>query len=359
VRRCARGGRGGRGGGGRAAARAWARTAPRAPAGPGSGARAHARAPAPLAPTRPRPPPSAEELFTGCVKHLQLLHDGGGCGGAPASASSRCGAAAPQHPPAPRRGLSVPVCITPGLRGGTTITLSGGLGPGGVAVVVREALHAVFRRVGDDLCAIAAVPLLVALTGGRVALRRLDGRPLEIALPEDAVAQHGAGTTRGGGGGRPGGARGAGHAARAASTPGGAARERRRSGSSRVHRPRRRPPVLPSPRRPSDHLPWGRHAPHLGPLAPRQPPRSAAGRVPRLPRRPVRRAAHGAAARARRVSGGAGGHMRPQRGVAPAARQGALAITAPAAGRVSYPLCAAPTLPPGPRRTPSRPRGGA
>jgi hypothetical protein len=123
-------------------------------------------------------------------------------GGLTRSPAPTCGKADPRHAAAAaaataaaaaaRCSFSVPIAITPGLRAGTMITLSTGLGPGGVAVVVREALHAVYRRVGDDLCAIAAVPLVVALTGGRVLLRRLDGRPLEITLPEDAVAQHGA-----------------------------------------------------------------------------------------------------------------------------------------------------------------------
>ncbi|KAI8473561.1 MAG: hypothetical protein J3K34DRAFT_410493 [Monoraphidium minutum] len=115
---------------------------------------------------------SLEELFTGCTKRLAL------------------GAAAPP----------VAVPIAPGLRAGTVITLSTltpaappplPLPPGGVTITVREALHSTYRRVGDDLLAIAAVPLVDALTGGRLRLRRLDGRPFEFELPQDAVAQPG------------------------------------------------------------------------------------------------------------------------------------------------------------------------
>jgi DnaJ-class molecular chaperone len=62
---------------------------------------------------------------------------------------------------------------------------------GGVSIVVREALHRVYRRVGDDLLAVVAVPLLLALTGGRMRMQRLDGGALDIALPEDSVAQPG------------------------------------------------------------------------------------------------------------------------------------------------------------------------
>lgn len=133
----------------------------------------------PARPSPHHPPliPPPEELFTGCVKHVTVrLTDG-------SSSGSRLAT------------LRIP--ISPGLRAGTAFSLrAAAAGPSAAAatltVVVREALHQVYRRVGDDLLAIVLVPLVVALTGGRVSLKRLDGQLLEITLPEDPVVRPGA-----------------------------------------------------------------------------------------------------------------------------------------------------------------------
>ena len=169
---------------------------------------------------------TTEELFSGCTKRISLpLPHGGGAA------------------------VEVPISVPRGLRAGTTIRLlasgsdsgataaaattaastsgaasaaggwtsgfaaaaglhscavgggggnSGGGGihgsdSGGIAVVVREETHAVYRRVGDDLLAVVTVPLVDALTGGAATLPRLGGgAPLVVRLPEEGLARSGA-----------------------------------------------------------------------------------------------------------------------------------------------------------------------
>lgn len=168
-----------------------------------------------------------EELFAGCVKHLALhqrlgYNTGDGDDHSDnedamsTDSDSSDGGGRRRRPGGSKRGSGLdqtaanaaPVVICPGLRSGTTVTIQYDPGCGGalpascgssrtaggsfaLSFVVREAPHKVFRRLGNNLLAVVPVPLLVALTGGRVYLRQLDGRPLEISLPEDSVTQPG------------------------------------------------------------------------------------------------------------------------------------------------------------------------
>ena len=87
------------------------------------------------------------------------------------------------------------VGVKPGWKEGTKITFAGkgdehgpGLPPDDLVLVVREAPHRTFRRLGNDLEANLPVPLVTALTGGSVALETLDGRRLTVQLGPEVVS---------------------------------------------------------------------------------------------------------------------------------------------------------------------------
>lgn len=80
------------------------------------------------------------------------------------------------------------VAIQPGMRCGSRVKLAGrgnehAYEPASdVVFTVEQQQHPVFSRRADDLYASVTVPLVTALTGGEISLRRLDGQILRLSV---------------------------------------------------------------------------------------------------------------------------------------------------------------------------------
>jgi DnaJ family protein B protein 4 len=118
---------------------------------------------------------SLEELYSGSTKRLKVT----------------------RHVLDAASGKSLPVQevleiqVKPGWKEGTRITFAGKgdeLAPGGpsadLVFVVKQQSHPRFERRGNDLHTTAKVPLVTALTGGRVTVQLLDGRMVDMPVAQ-------------------------------------------------------------------------------------------------------------------------------------------------------------------------------